>query len=475
MYQGLGGDEFNILLPNTNREDALELAEKVMEAFKNPLLLDQYELFVTACIGISMFPYDGEDSLVLVKNADAALYRAKEQGKNSYKVFHSGMNIQSYRNFVLQNDLRKAVEKNELSIVYQPRIDIESGKVTSAEALLRWNHPSWGLIQPSEFIPIAEETGQVVELGNWVLQEVCRQNKAWQNAGLTPIRIAINFSSQQFLQKDLIETISQTLKETGISSDMLEIEITESAIFKNERIMRQILNSLKNSGVYLSMDDFGMGYSSLNYLRQFPVDAIKIDRSFIQDLSHKTQESKAIVSAIVALAHGLKMSVIAEGIETEDQLNSLRELKCEEFQGYLFSPPVLPKEFEVFLLKSNPKEPSITIDDLGSSVFKLQDTRALLMDEESFNKKHAIVESALNHMKELYSISTRELDVFKLIVNGLSNKEISDRLFISEHTVKNHITRIFQKLTVNDRLQAMAKVYQTCIEEGKNLRTQPLN
>ena len=239
--------------------------------------------------------------------------------------------------------------------------------------------------------------------------------------------------------------------------------------------MRQILNSLKNSGVYLSMDDFGMGYSSLNYLRQFPVDAIKIDRSFIQDLSHKTQESKAIVSAIVALAHGLKMSVIAEGIETEDQLNSLRELKCEEFQGYLFSPPVLPKEFEVFLLKSNPKEPSITIDDLGSSVFKLQDTRALLMDEESFNKKHAIVESALNHMKELYSISTRELDVFKLIVNGLSNKEISDRLFISEHTVKNHITRIFQKLTVNDRLQAMAKVYQTCIEEGKNLRTQPLN
>lgn len=466
----VGGDEFNILLPNTNRELAVEIAEEIMEVFKEPFLIDNYELFVTACTGVSIFPYDGEEAGILVKNADAALYRAKEQGKNSFKVFHSGMNIQSFRSFNLQNDLRKALERNEFKLVYQPRINIETSKITSAEALIRWDHPNWGMIQPSEFIPLAEESGQILEIGKWVIEEACRQNTQWQSAGLDPIRIAVNFSSQQFLQKDLIDSISEILNKTGATPEMLEIEITESTIFKNELVMTHTLKKLRDMGIYLSMDDFGMGYSSLKYLRQFPVHALKIDRSFIHDLTSKSQESISLVSAIVSLAHSLKMAVIAEGVEVESQLNQLRDLECEEFQGYLFSPPVSAKEFEGFLLKSQDEKLEINIKNIGS----LPNHQVLQKGEEfngsDLNPNGSILKAALTRIKTIYSISAREMDVFNLIVEGLSNKEISDKLYISEHTVKNHITRIFQKLTVNDRLQAMAKVYQTCIDEGKLLR-----
>jgi len=466
----VGGDEFNILLPNTNREFAVEMAEQIMEVFKEPFLIDNYELFVTACTGVSIFPYDGEEAGVLVKNADAALYRAKEQGKNSFKVFHSGMNIQSYRSFNLQNDLRKALERNEFKLVYQPRINIETSKITSAEALIRWDHPNWGIILPSEFIPLAEESGQIVEISKWVLEEACRQNKSWQNAGLEPIRIAVNFSSQQFLQKDLIESISHILNKTGTTPEMIEIEITESVIFKNELAMTHTLKKLRNMGIYLSMDDFGMGYSSLKYLRQFPVHALKIDRSFIHDLTSNSQESISLISAIVSLAHSLNMAVIAEGVEVEAQLNLLRELECEEFQGYLFSPPVSAPEFEDFLLKSQEKEVATNTKTIAYLPNNPGVHNSEVFNESDLNPNGSILKAALTRIKTIYSISAREMDVFNLIVEGLSNKEISDKLFISEHTVKNHITRIFQKLTVNDRLQAMAKVYQTCIDEGKSLR-----
>jgi len=465
----VGGDEFNILLPKTNRELAVELAEEIMEVFKEPFLIDNYELFVTACTGVSIFPYDGEDAGTLVKNADAALYRAKEHGRNSFKVFHSGMNIQSYRSFQLQNDLRKALERNEFKLVYQPRIHIGTSKITSAEALIRWDHPNWGMILPSEFIPLAEESNLIVEIGKWVLAEACRQNKAWQEAGLEPIRIAVNFSSQQFLQKDLIENISSILTQTGITPDRIEIEITESVIFKNELAMTQTLKKLRNMGIYLSMDDFGMGYSSLKYLRQFPVHSLKIDKSFIQDLSSRSPESISLVAAIVSLAHSLKMSVVAEGVETEGQLNQLRELECEEFQGYFFSPPVSANEFEDFLFKSQDKTEEKNIKPIAYKPTKNVIHKGTDFTESDLNPNGAILSAALTRIQTIYSISSREMDVFKLIVEGLSNKEISEKLFISEHTVKNHITRIFQKLTVNDRLQAMAKVYQTCIDEGEGL------
>lgn len=469
----VGGDEFNVLLPETNRENALVIAERIIKAFREPFLVDNYELFVTACIGISIFPYDGEDANVLVKNADAALYRAKEQGRNMYKVFHSGMNIQSFRSFTLQNDLRKAIERKEFLLVYQPRIEIASSNITSAEALLRWEHPSWGTIYPGEFIPLAEESGQIVEIGKWVLQEACKQNQIWRESGLAPIRIAVNFSSQQFLQKDLIESIASILEETGNNPESLEIEITESVIFKNEVAMTQTLNRLRKMGIYLSLDDFGTGYSSFNYLRHFPVDSLKIDKSFILDLSNKSQGNISLIRAIVALAHSLNKTVIAEGVETEEQLTILRKLSCEEIQGYLFSPPVLPKKFETFLIESQNRGLLNGGTDYVGQISSQSILRQEMLDEGRFTQNEAILEAALTKIKDLYGISIREMDVFRLIVNGLSNKEISDQLFISEHTVKNHITRIFQKLTVNDRLQAMAKVYQTCIEEGKNFRLTP--
>jgi diguanylate cyclase (GGDEF)-like protein/PAS domain S-box-containing protein len=470
----IGGDEFNIIMSDTNRESAIEIAENLLENFKKPFLVDNYELFITTCIGISIFPYDGEETLALMKNADAALYRAKEQGKNKYKMYHSGMNIYSYKTFILQNDLRKAIEREELALVYQPRINIETGAIGSAEALLRWNHPSWGTIPPLEFIPLAEETGLIVEIGEWVLKTACQQMKAWEKEGLSTIRVAVNFSSQQFLQKDLVENIKRILQETDVDPSMLEIEITESVIMENELIITNTLKELKNMGICISIDDFGIGYSSLNYLRRFPVNIIKIDKSFIQDLTIAYSDSKAITSTIISLAYSLNMSVIAEGVETEEQMNILREYNCHEIQGYLFSPPVGPFEFERFLKKSENdlfinKNKKITYLDNRK---KQNASPHLNVVESNIDLNQEVLHIALNHLKDLYLVSVREMDVFKLLVEGLSNKEISDRLFISEHTVKNHITRIFQKLTVNDRIQAMAKVYQACMEEGKKLNYQ---
>ncbi len=460
----IGGDEFNIILPDTSRESALEVAENLLNAFKKPLYIDNYELFITTCIGISVFPYDGEDSQLLMKSADAALYRAKEQGRNKYKVFHSGMNIQSFRTFIMQNDLRKAIEHEELALVYQPRIDIESGMISSAEALLRWNHPNWGTIQPLEFIPLAEETGQIVEIGEWVLKSVCEQSKMWQAAGYSSIRIAVNFSAQQFLQKDLVDTIKRILTEAKVTPEMLEVEITESVIMGNEELITKTLKQLRKMGICISIDDFGIGYSSLNYLRRFPVDTLKIDKSFIQDISNNKFDSIALISTIVSLAHSLKMDVIAEGVETEEQLNILKDHQCEVVQGYLFSPPVPPEEFEKFLLKKQ------ELSDFDIHSITNSDANILeLAVEPDIGQNQDILNAALHRTKELHSISNREMDVFSLIVKGLTNKEISDQLFISEHTVKNHITHIFQKLNVSDRLQAMAMVYQSCIEEGRNL------
>lgn len=468
----IGGDEFTILLPDTDREKALETAEMILENFKRPFYVDQYELFITTCIGISVFPYDGEDQLSLSKSADAALYRAKEQGKNQYKVYHSGMDIRSYRSFMLQNELRKAIEREEFTLVYQPRVDIESGDIPSAEALVRWEHPDWGTLLPAEFISLAEETGQIVAIGEWVLKTALKQSKIWQEKGLNPIQIAVNFSAQQFLQKDLIHTIETIIREEEVDPHLLEIEITESVLMGNEATVNKALNKLRKLGIVISMDDFGTGYSSLSYLRRFPIDTIKIDKSFIRDLSSGSKESSLLISTIISLAQSLDMSVIAEGVETDDQLNILRKHNCSIIQGYLFSPPIPASEFESFLIESQHKANSRKNDNITFLEAKKPDKNIeaviLPLSETPLEENKDIMDKALHYLKESCSLSTREMDVFELIVKGLNNKEISDSLFISEHTVKNHITRIFQKLTVNDRLQAMAKVYQTCMEHGKN-------
>ncbi|MGO4888406.1 EAL domain-containing protein [Anaerobacillus sp. MEB173] len=459
----VGGDEFNIILPDTNREIALEIAENILELFKQPFYVDNYELFVTICIGISVFPYDGEESIVLMKSADAALYRAKEQGRNKYKMFHSGMNIQSFRAFTMQTDLRKAIERGELSLVYQPQLELETGRIESAEALLRWNHPNWGTILPAEFIPLAEETGFIVDIGQWVMNSVCRQLREWCDKGMAPIRIAVNFSTQQLLQKDMVEKMKQTFLELNVSPTMLEIEISEAAIMGNETVIVPILTELRKIGIKISIDHFGVGYTSFHYLRKFPVDTLKIDKSFVQDIANA--DSNVLIATFVSLAQNLHMSVIAEGVETETQLEMLRKNHCQAVQGHLISPPIPAVGFASFV--ATYKQPLSNRD--SEDVMERTETMIKDSSQSVINNNEEILALALGRAKKLYAISTREMDVFKLIVNGLSNKEISEKLCISEHTVKNHITHILQKLDVTDRMQAMAMVYQLCIEEGKSL------
>lgn len=464
----MGGDEFVIMLAKTDRELALEVADNILTAFKEPFHVDKYELYLTTCIGLSIFPYDGEDATSLIKNADAALYRAKEQGKNMYNVYHSGMNIQSYRSFLMQNDLRRAIENNELMLVFQPIVNIDSGKIMKAEALLRWNHPNWGIISPLEFIPLAEETGQIIHIGQWVLREACHQSNRWKEKGLTPIPIAINFSPLQFLQKNLVSIISEVLKETSTLPEQLEIEVTESTLLTNDNSTSHVLKQLRSMGIKINLDDFGTGYSSINYLRRFPFDTIKIDKSFIQNISDNKKDAVALIELLTTLAKNMNMSVIFEGVETVEHLDVLRKYHGEYYQGYLFSPPVSGDEFETFIENAE----HYVAKTIGSPVnsIEMNDNQTLhVFHPSERGLREEIVELAIHHIKDAYSISSRETDVFKLIITGKSNKEISEQLFISEHTVKNHITKIFQKLNVSDRVQAIAMVYETCMNEREKL------
>lgn len=455
----IGGDEFVILLTNSDRDESLMVAQTILEAFKQPFYLDTYEFYITTCIGLAVFPYDGEDSISLLKNADAALYRAKEQGKNKYKVFHTGMNIESYRTFLLQSDLRKAIERDELSLVYQPKVNIHTGKISSVEALVRWHHPKWGMIPPNEFIPLAEEIGLIVEIDKWVLQNACNQIAQWRNNELGSIRIAVNFSAQHFLQKNLVNEIIEQLAISNIDPNLLEIEITETALLGNEEFIISTLLKLKELKIHVSLDDFGTGYSSLNYLRVFPFSTVKIDKAFIQELTNQGEKSLAIVESIIHLANRLSINVVAEGVETLEQLKILKELQCNEYQGYHFCRPLLPEELFEFLekyetiLTESPTESA----PLLNNVIEIQ--------KEPIRLNHDIVKLAIQQVKTSYLLSTREVDVFSLIVDGLTNKEISEKLYISEHTVKNHITNIFSKINVSDRVQAIALVYETCIQK----------
>lgn len=467
----IGGDEFNVVLSNTNREKAIAVAESIMESFKQPFFIDSYELFMTASIGLSIFPYDGEEVHSLMKSADAALYRAKEQGINNLRLYHSGMNILSYRAFVLQNDLRKAIDRDELSLYYQPRLDLETNQIISAEALIRWHHPNWGMVLPAEFIQLAEESGLIVDIGDWVLKTVCAQIRKWRDADFPKFKVAVNFSALQFLQKDFLERIREQLNDAGIAPEELDMEITESTIVKNKEGVTNIISQIRKMGISVSIDDFGAGYSSLNDLRKFPKDTLKIDKSIIQSLSEHAAESVSMVSAIIALAGSLNMSVIAEGVETEEQLNILNRVGCKAIQGYFFCPPVPLDELETFI-KNYKKQGKVT---KHGRFLPPNNGPVVYGNNKQFSDKNmdlnqTIIKRAIMQTKERYAISARETEVFELLVEGLSNKEISEKLFISEHTVKNHITRIFQKLNVSDRVQAMSYVNQACMEESQKLR-----
>jgi diguanylate cyclase (GGDEF)-like protein len=346
----LGGDEFTLLLTGiTNALDADRITRRVLEALRAPFVVGEHQLFVTASIGTAIYPFDGEDIETLLKNADTAMYHAKEQGRNNCKFFSGSMNEESERKLDLEERLRGAIDGEALSVHYQPVRETESGRVVAAEALIRWQDPEIGWISPEEFIPVAEDSGLIDRVGDWVLETVCEQSRAWREAGFEPIRIAVNVSGHQVRKSGFVDKVRRTLHESGLSASEIELEITESTIMQEDKMIDDAFGALHAMGISLALDDFGTGYSSLTYLRRFPISRVKIDRSFVDGIPHD-RDNLALTAAIISMAHHLMMLVVGEGVETEDQAQSLRELGCEELQGYLFSPPVPPDEFTRFLV-----------------------------------------------------------------------------------------------------------------------------
>jgi diguanylate cyclase (GGDEF)-like protein/PAS domain S-box-containing protein len=342
------GDEFAFFYTNVaDSNDAIALVAGINHVLEEPFRLEQYELHVTASIGIAISSEDSEDAEMLMKYADIALARAKEKGRNDFQVFNTDMKSISINRLKLENELRKAIAGDEFILYYQPQVEIETGRIVGVEALIRWDHPERGIVTPNHFIPFAEESGLIVPIGEWVLRAACKQNKAWQNQGFPMIPISVNLSMRQFFQHNLIGKISYVLEQTGLDPKYLELEITESMTMDVDHAIQSLLE-LKELGVNVSIDDFGTGYSSLYYLKKFPIDKLKIDRSFVRDIMVDPNDA-AIVATIIAMTHHLNLKVIAEGVETEDQLRFLHQNRCNEVQGYWFSPPVSAQQIESML------------------------------------------------------------------------------------------------------------------------------
>ena len=348
----MGGDEFTILLPHMScSEDAVVVCRKILESLSEPFVLNGRDLSISASVGITMYPSDGSDVETLVKNADTAMYRSKEQGKNTCQLYTETLNIAAVERMALQESVRTGLERNEFLVYYQPRVDIRSGRILGVEALVRWQHPKLGLVLPDHFIPMAEETGLILPVGEHVLRAACAQNKAWHDQGFGPTVAAVNISGRQFQQGDLVATVTDVLNETGLDPRYLELELTESILTHTPGRTLESVRDLEAAGVRITIDDFGTGYSSLSYLKRFPVTAVKIDRSFVNDVT-TNPDSAAIASAAIAMAHSLRLQVIAEGVETLQQLEFLRGLQCDEVQGYFISPPAPADEIALLLKKT---------------------------------------------------------------------------------------------------------------------------
>ncbi|BAN34819.1 sensor diguanylate cyclase/phosphodiesterase, PAS, PAS and PAS domain-containing [Sulfuricella denitrificans skB26] len=340
----IGGDEFVIVLEGVSEvEEIAKIAQKIVDIFSLPFTPSSQEIYVTPSMGVTIYPMDGHDSDSLLKNADAAMYTAKEYGRNHFRFYTTDMNALAIERFAMEGALRRAMEREEFTLYYQPQVDIKSGQVIGVEALLRWNHPERGLVPPGEFVPLLEENNLIIPVGEWVLRTACAQCRAWQDAGLPPLRMAVNLSARQFRQENLVEMIDSILLETGISPKLLELELTEGLLMENTSDTSLILGQFKSRGVQVAIDDFGTGYSSLSYLKRFPIDRLKIDQSFVRDIIIDSNDA-AIAVAVISLGRSLGLSVIAEGVETLDQLEFLGVQKCDEYQGYHFSRPVPPEE-----------------------------------------------------------------------------------------------------------------------------------
>jgi diguanylate cyclase (GGDEF)-like protein len=344
-----GGDEFVVLLSEIDHpQDAISMSRRLLDVVAGATSIEKHDLHITASIGVSIYPEDGRDAETLLKNADTAMFHAKENGRQSFQFFRSAMNVQAVERQMIEEHLRRALERQEFTLHYQPKINIATGMVTGVEALIRWTHPTLGSISPGQFIPVAESCGLIAPIGGWVLREACAQAQAWAKAGLPMLTVAVNVSAMQFRNETFLDDLRAILSETGLDPRYLELELTEGALMKQAELTASILSILRESGVRVAVDDFGTGYSSLSYLRKFPLDAIKIDQSFVGQITTVPDET-VIVRAIISMGRSLNLRVIAEGVETQEQLDFLKAHRCDEAQGYFFSRPVPPQELVKFL------------------------------------------------------------------------------------------------------------------------------
>ena len=399
-----GGDEFVLVIDRSDESVISLIMRKVLNAVSEPVTIDGHELLITCSIGLSMYPIDGPDANTLLRHADAAMYHAKEQGRNNFQLFTPELNVKINSRMAMEANLRQALERGEFFLHYQPKVDLRTGHIVGVEALIRWKHND-SVISPADFIPLAEEIGLIVPIGAWVLRTACAQNKAWQHGLLPKIKVAVNLSARQFKDKTLVQLVGQVLQETGLDAKYLELELTESMVMQNVESTVTTLRDLKDMGVTLSIDDFGTGYSSLSYLKRFPIDVLKIDQSFIRDITSDPDDA-AIAASIISLALSLKLKVIAEGVETEAQLSYLRRHQCDEIQGYFFSRPVLPHKIE-HMLRQSKSLPAMQ-DDM------VTDRPTLLVVDDEMRVLVALKQLLRNDGYHILSASSAE-DGFRLL------------------------------------------------------------
>jgi diguanylate cyclase (GGDEF)-like protein len=350
-----GGDEFVVLLSEVEHSaDAAITPKKMLRALAMPHCINQHELHATTSIGVSVYPDDGVDAETLIKNADTAMYQAKENGHQSYRFLTSAMNVRAVERQSIEESLRRALERQEFKVHYQPKVDLRTGEITGAEALIRWTHPLRGAVSPAEFIPIAEDCGLILSIGNWVLREACQQARVWLDAGLALTTMAVNISAMEFRDEHFLEGMFAILKDTGLDPKSLELELTESVLMKRAESSQAILKTLRARGVQVAVDDCGTGYSSLSYLRKFPIDTLKIDQSFVRQVTTDPDET-TIVTAVISMGRSLKLRVVAEGVETQAELAFLQAHKCDEAQGYYFGRPMAPEQFAKLLKTGIPE------------------------------------------------------------------------------------------------------------------------